>query len=52
MFETKQIPKGKTTYSVEFKWRTVQMFLFVCDDGPRYVYAILWALMNGFAIEK
>ncbi|TXK86407.1 transposase, partial [Geobacillus sp. AYS3] len=21
MFETKQTPKGKTTYSVEFKWR-------------------------------
>ncbi|TXK86253.1 transposase, partial [Geobacillus sp. AYS3] len=21
MFENKQTPKGKTTYSVEFKWR-------------------------------
>ncbi|PUF85614.1 transposase, partial [Geobacillus sp. LYN3] len=27
MFENKQTPKGKTTYSVEFKWRAVQMYI-------------------------
>ncbi|PDM39680.1 transposase, partial [Parageobacillus yumthangensis] len=33
MFETKQTPKGKTTYSVEFKWRAVQMHI---EEGWGY----------------
>lgn len=46
MFETKQTPKGKTTYSVEFKWRAVQMYIEEVNGIYGYYRVKAWIKRN------